>query len=743
MKYNGASGGDQLNNAGIPTVTLTSATNLRCSVQTANNLVDTYVQVIEFNDLNVTSGIITGSANLTEDVVVSAPTYGGAILRGCFGRFGTANDTTDDSGRNTWTASLSGGTWTFTRQDNASNADLSYEIFDYNDLYGGGGGSITAPTVQPIHAIGTNGNSFATFTGTYSGITPTLVEARVMQGVSEVIAWSSVSFGGGSYSYTPSIPAGAGYTIEVRTTVDATLYSDTSASFDVGPVLGIIGSSSAVRCFTEGSQTLTGRSHVKKSGTWTLYDSTLETGSPWVELANYLEAKFNAPTGFYDYGVNGTRLLVEWLPPSGTSYTAFTGAVVDNNISAIVDVAGSNDTRNGATLTLANFTNFYSNLRSDVRNCPIIRLTNQRFPGVAVDSQALAAWTASQELADLSADNYQVWRIDLDITFDNIHNTTAGYETAYLRVGSCFDSAFGSGTYYKGPSIQSAAITGPTEITLTLDNTDSDYTNISPTTNLAGFRVDGGLISITSANVSGGNIVLSLGSTPIEGDTVEFAAYEADVPGGLVFTNYPTVDSENNMPIDPITTPLLAIGSVSGSLNSVLTGDSLLSTGSVINPVTGTLNVLLQSDSLIASGAVADVVGSLNVTISGDSLAASGNVSAGTITGSLNVTLANTALSASGTASNPNPVKAECTLVTRAGTSRPNLSSLSWAWFDTVDPNIFNAPTDQGFAESTDTQGKIVVELPNSLLSPGQYGTLVLRSSDGSTLGAYNLLVIS
>jgi hypothetical protein len=442
--------------------------------------------------------------------------------------------------------------WTFT-----SARRPNIILVEYGE-FGGVAGSITAPTVQPIHAIGTNGNSFATFTGSYSGITPTLIEYRVLASAVEIITWASVdSFGGGTFDATPSIPADADLTIEVRTTVSAVLYTDTSDSFDVGPVLAIIGSSSAVRAFSVGTDTLTGISHVKSGGTWTEYDSTSETGSPWVGLANYLESKFSSPTGFYDYGVGGTELLVGWLPPSGAQYVAFTSAVVDGNISAIVDVAGSVDTRNGVTVTEANFTNFYSNLRSDTRDTPIIRITNQRFPGAGVDAQAVSSWLASQDLADGDVDNYLVWRIDVEIDGDNVHNTVAGYDEVYLRVGSVFDQVFGSGTYTKGPSITAATLNTPTEIALTLDDTDTDYTTITPSTGIAGFRVDGGSISVTNAAVSGSEIILTLGSAASAGDLVDFAAYNEDVPGTLAFTNYPLVNSENDMPIDPITTALV------------------------------------------------------------------------------------------------------------------------------------------------------------------------------------------
>lgn len=91
----------------------------------------------------------------------------------------------------------------------------------------------------------------------------------------------------------------------------------------------------------------------------------------------------------------------------------------------------------------------------------------------------------------------------------------------------------------------------------------------------------------------------------------------------------------------------------------------------------------------------------------------------------------------------PSPLQVTCTLVTRSGAAIPNLTALSWAWFDAVDPNLFGAPSDQGEVETTDGSGVIEVSLPSTTLTAGQSGTLVLRADDGSSLGAYNLAVAS
>lgn len=83
-------------------------------------------------------------------------------------------------------------------------------------------------------------------------------------------------------------------------------------------------------------------------------------------------------------------------------------------------------------------------------------------------------------------------------------------------------------------------------------------------------------------------------------------------------------------------------------------------------------------------------------------------------------------------------VKVTCTLVDVNGQPLANLTDIHWAWFDEQDPNLLTSPTDQGDSETTDNTGLIEISLTGSALTVGQTGTLILRSDDGSSLGAYN-----
>lgn len=63
-----------------------------------------------------------------------------------------------------------------------------------------------------------------------------------------------------------------------------------------------------------------------------------------------------------------------------------------------------------------------------------------------------------------------------------------------------------------------------------------------------------------------------------------------------------------------------------------------------------------------------------------------------------------------------------------------NLSNLKWAWFDFATPNLFTAaPTDKGTTESTDGSGVCTIDLPNTALTSGQIGWLIITDSDGTT----------
>jgi len=82
-----------------------------------------------------------------------------------------------------------------------------------------------------------------------------------------------------------------------------------------------------------------------------------------------------------------------------------------------------------------------------------------------------------------------------------------------------------------------------------------------------------------------------------------------------------------------------------------------------------------------------------------------------------------------------------CNLVSRDGIIQSNLTSLSWAWFDSVDPANYSTPVAKGQEELTDSSGELSIAITGTSLNSGQQGSLILRTDDGLALGAYNLEV--
>lgn len=74
---------------------------------------------------------------------------------------------------------------------------------------------------------------------------------------------------------------------------------------------------------------------------------------------------------------------------------------------------------------------------------------------------------------------------------------------------------------------------------------------------------------------------------------------------------------------------------------------------------------------------------------------------------------------------------ATVTLVNTSGTAQASLTSLKWAWYDQVTPNLHMYPADQGEIETTDGSGVLTISVMTTLAS-GATGWLVVTNSDGS-----------
>ena len=79
------------------------------------------------------------------------------------------------------------------------------------------------------------------------------------------------------------------------------------------------------------------------------------------------------------------------------------------------------------------------------------------------------------------------------------------------------------------------------------------------------------------------------------------------------------------------------------------------------------------------------------------------------------------------------------TLVDAAGTTLPNLTGLSWAWFDESTVSTLTAPTAQGTGETTDVSGVLEVDITGTTLGATDTGILTLRDSTGHIYALYRV----
>lgn len=438
---------------------------------------------------------------------------------------------------------------------------------------------VVAPIIPPITAIDSSQTTSVTFSGEFSGA-PDSIEYRVMDGVAEVQTWMDVDAFSNSI-YTVSTPfstaVGSGFTVEIRTVVSATPGATrTSSAFDAGIVIGFVGSSSAERVFSLSSGTTNGRVHTSSDGVWDLKAAALMTGASAVVLANDIFDNVipGSPVGFYDYGVGGTGFAA-W-DQGEAAYDALIGAVKNKNISCITSQLGYNDANAGTTVTNAQYQDFVDNIRADLitASLPFLVIGTQRDAnGAQQDAEFVALWTSEKTVSDGTANTFNSWRHDLEISVDSIHLTQTAQNTAALRWSNWAEFIFASGTYYRGPQITNIAPDGTT-VDVLLGGLNTSFSDFTPTTAIAGFQVndDGTPLTISAAvRLDATTIRLTTTTTPAGEVTVDFAGYNANVPAGLAFANYPAGNDVLALPMEPIFTSFSVIPPITAGITRPLT----------------------------------------------------------------------------------------------------------------------------------------------------------------------------
>lgn len=102
------------------------------------------------------------------------------------------------------------------------------------------------------------------------------------------------------------------------------------------------------------------------------------------------------------------------------------------------------------------------------------------------------------------------------------------------------------------------------------------------------------------------------------------------------------------------------------------------------------------------------------------------------------LTAQDTTLPASSGGPTPGNRTVTLTLFNPSDAPAANLSSLRWAWFDQITPDLFASPTDKGTLETTDAVGTLTIPLPNSKLTAGAVGWLIVTDSGGNPAVLHN-----
>lgn len=155
--------------------------------------------------------------------------------------------------------------------------------------------------------------------------------------------------------------------------------------------------------------------------------------------------------------------------------------------------------------------------------------------------------------------------------------------------------------------------------------------------------------------------------------------------------------------------------------------------GSSVTALPGLGAVVIASGAVTVSVGVSAGLGLGDVAISGLAPLPSISVAIGVGLGGLNIVGFAPAVSIT-------YKNVTCNLVSRTGFPMGGLASLQWAWFDSIDPSAFGAPSAVGLG-ATNPLGALALNVSGTSLPEGENGTLVLRSSDGVLIGAFTLPV--
>lgn len=443
--------------------------------------------------------------------------------------------------------------------------------------------------------------------GTYSGGTPTGFEARIISavdGTTVVQNWTAltgVSAAAGNWSGTLSAPQGGFYQVQTRVSdgggvqATSTLATNTWA---VGALFLCIGSSTAARWFNDGAYTgePQSRKYTAGSTTWLTW-----ADGPSVHFATQMVSELGVPVGMISCGVGSTYLQGDWEGESGNFSAVITALNnVGNKVEAVICHVGSNDARNG---TINNKAGFLTSWRSLIANCRT-RTTLSTVPffiwGCQRSASGTAAnWNIAHEVeAELSGDaNVYLGCtvIDLALSGDAIHLSTAAMVTAMTRMELAVHDVINGGTYHRGPAITNFRWASDYAV---VDLAHFGGTDFTPTSGITGFAGSdsSGALTISSAVRDAANRIRLTFNRAVASSPV--FTYQN---GGNPTISAPAFDnSAAVLPLQPSTTitaeALLSVSSDLAGTYTLLSG-----TTSVSSDLACTYNVASSVDSNLAA----------------------------------------------------------------------------------------------------------------------------------------------
>lgn len=399
----------------------------------------------------------------------------------------------------------------------------------------------------------TGTSASVTISGTYTGTAPTTVEAKITAAsggatVQDWTALTSATISGGAFSGALSAPVGGGYHVQVRSKDSGGSVLATSSvganTWYVGKRIGVIGSSTPARMFTDDTSLTPNAVAFKDDGTTRAAFATGSGGGAGaISFANQLIAdEAGVPVMLLNFGVGGTVLKAQWDTSSYAGYTSFIAAATGRGggkLEAVYCHVGSNDARNEAVTSQSDHETRLRQLASNLRtsmgqaSLPFIFSASQRAPAEPSTSDIYWSWVRAAELNVMEdANNYmgaETYSAAISTT-DSTHQTPAEMEIMGRKLARCFKAnVLGQAINWKGPKPVSAsynASSGNLDVTFSVPYGTGVVTNDATNLKTAFVvRNSGGTAqTITSATIISPTVVRLVVPTGLgAGVTVEYA----------------------------------------------------------------------------------------------------------------------------------------------------------------------------------------------------------------------------